>query len=42
MCSPCHIEIIVAEQDAKVERANTGKVVKLNRIQVARQRYTRQ
>ncbi|KAI8055999.1 50S ribosomal protein L22 [Syncephalis plumigaleata] len=42
MCSPCHIEIIVTEQDAKVERANTGKVVKLNRIQVARQRHTRQ
>jgi large subunit ribosomal protein L17e len=40
MSSPCHIEIIVAEEEAKVERAPTGKVVKLNRIQLAHRRRT--
>ncbi|ORX81666.1 ribosomal protein rpl17 [Basidiobolus meristosporus CBS 931.73] len=38
MSSPCHIEIIVSEEDATVKREDDGKAPKLNKRQLARKR----
>ena len=36
--SPCHIEMILQEEDENVEKADTGKAVKFTKRQMAKNR----